>query len=122
VAVLVPWEILGPSWQRRNLEVIVLQCIESVDAFLVVQTKQAFEEVETFWLQMAAKALIDVASFLLPILLALATGQRKPAWHVGFVGRTDELEDPNTLIYVCTSFENRLSLEHLTKDASMTCQ
>lgn len=45
-----------------NLEVVVLQRIECVDAFLVIQTKQAFEKIETFRLQVLAEALVDVAS------------------------------------------------------------
>jgi hypothetical protein len=37
VTVLVSWQVLGPGWYRMNLEVVVLECVECVDAFLVVQ-------------------------------------------------------------------------------------
>jgi len=97
----------------------VLQCIKRIDAFLVVQAKQTFEEIETFWLQVPPKALINVTSLLLPFLLSLAARQRRPARHISLGWRTDELEDPNTLVYVCASFENWLSLEHLTEDTSV---
>jgi hypothetical protein len=97
----------------------VLQCIERIDTFLVVQAKQALQEIETFWLQMSAKAVINVASLLFPLFLTLAARQRRPARHVSVVWRTDELEDPNALIYVCASFKDRLPLEHLTEDASV---
>jgi hypothetical protein len=99
----------------------MLQSIECVDAFLVVQAKKAFEKIETFRLQMLAKALVDVASLLFPFLLSLATRQRRPARHGSLGWRADELEDSNTLINVCATFKNWLSLEHFAEDASFDC-
>jgi hypothetical protein len=43
-------------------EVIMLQGIEGIDAFLVVQTKQTFEKIKTLRLQMLAESLVNVAS------------------------------------------------------------
>jgi hypothetical protein len=51
----------------------MLKGIEGVDAFLVVQAKKTFEKIESFWLEVLAKALVDVASPLFPFLLSLAT-------------------------------------------------
>jgi hypothetical protein len=40
----------------------MLKGIKRIDTFLVVQAEKAFEEIESFRLQMLAKALVDVAS------------------------------------------------------------
>lgn len=119
VAVLIPWKFLGSCWYWFDLKVVVLQCIERIDAFLVVQAQQALEKIETFRLQMLAKALVDVASLLLPLFLSFAARQRRPTRHVSLVWRTNELENPNTLVYVCASLENWLSLEHFAEDAPL---
>lgn len=99
----------------------MLKGIERVDAFLVVQAEKAFEEIESFRLQMLAKALVDVASLVFPFLLSLAAWQRRPARHGSLGWRADELEDSDALIDVCATFKNWLPLEHLTKDASLNC-
>jgi hypothetical protein len=99
----------------------MLQRIEGVDAFLVVQTKQTFEKIKTFRLQMLAESLVDVASLWFPLLLSLAAWQSRPTRHVVVIRRADELEDPHALIYVCTTLENWLSLEHFSKDTSLIC-
>lgn len=99
----------------------MLKGIERVDAFLVVQAEKTFEEIESFRLQMLAKALVDVASLVFPFLLSLAAGQRRPARHGGLGWRADELEDANTLIDISASFKNWLPLEHFTEDASLNC-
>jgi len=85
VTVLVSWQVLGSGWYRVNLEIFVLQCVECVDAFLVVQTQQAFQEIKTFRLKMSSKALIDVTPLLIPVLDSFASRQEIPARHVGFV-------------------------------------
>ena len=99
----------------------MLQSIKRVDTFLVVQAKKAFEKIESFRLQMLAKALVDVASLLFPFFLSLATRQRRPARHGSLGWRTDKFEDSNTLIDICTTFEDWLPLEHFAEDTSLTC-
>jgi hypothetical protein len=97
----------------------MLQSIKRVDTFLVVQAQQTLEEIQPFRLEMLAKALVDVASLLFPFFLSLATRQSRPARHGGLGWRTDKLEDPDTLVNICASFENWLSLEHFTEHASI---
>jgi len=121
VTILVPWEILWSSRKWSDLEVVMLEGIERVDAFLVVQAEKAFEKIESFRLQMLAKALVDVASLLFPFFLSLTARQRRPAWHGSLGWRADELEDANTLVDISASFKNWLSLEHFTEDAPLTC-
>jgi hypothetical protein len=85
VTVLVPWQVLGPGGYRMNLEVVVLQCVECVDALFVVQAQQAFQKIKTFSLEVWSKALIDITPLLLPLLDSLAARQGRPAGHVCFV-------------------------------------
>jgi hypothetical protein len=70
---------------------------------------------------MLPEALVDIASLGFPFLLSLAAGQSRPARHVAVVWRADELEDPHALIYVCATLKDWLSLEHFSKDTSLTC-
>jgi hypothetical protein len=72
VTVLVPWQVLGSGRYRVDLEVVVLKCVECVDALLVVQAKQAFQEIKAFRLEMLSKALVDIAPLRLPLLRSLA--------------------------------------------------
>ena len=55
-----------------NLEVVVLQCVECVDALFVVQAQQAFQKIKTFSLEVRSKTLVDVTPLLLPLLDSFA--------------------------------------------------
>jgi hypothetical protein len=101
-----------------DLEVLMLQCVKCVNALFVVQAQQAFQEIKTFWLEVLSKALVDITPLLLPFLDSFAARQGRPARHVRFVRWADELEDSNTLIDICATFEDGLSFEHLSKDAA----
>jgi hypothetical protein len=81
-----------------NLEVVMLQRIEGVDAFLVVQTKQTFEKIKTFRLQMLAESLVDVASLWFPLLLSLAAWQSRPTRHVVVIWRAEHFSKDTSLI------------------------
>lgn len=70
---------------------------------------------------MLAKALVDVALLLFPLLDSFTSRQDRPARHVSFGWRAYKLEDANALVDVRSSFQNGFSLKHLTKDAAFVC-
>lgn len=96
----------------------MLKRINCVDSLPVVQAEQVLEKIKTFRLEMLAKALVNVSSLLLPVLLSFAARQRRPAGHVGFIWRADKLEDSHALINICAPLQNWLSFEHFAKNTS----
>ena len=50
----------------------------------------------------------------------ITTRKRAPAWHVLLSRRSDQVKYHLNLIEIAVSGENRLSLEHLTKNTSTT--
>lgn len=96
----------------------MLQRVKCIDTLLVIQAQKAFQKIEALRLQMLAKALVNVALLLFPVLHTFTSGQRRPTRHVGVIGRANELEDPHTLVDVRSAFQDGLALEHFSENAT----